>query len=242
MILPDRKTIRPLIENQKYQSAKEGIALAEKVDALRKEFNELKKNREEFLQGTILEIEKATKHKSEVLNSLQGQIEALEAKRKELLKPLNANWKELELAKIYFEKQKKEFSQEQSKLEAIRQDSTEKGQKIALQVKKIGLLVQETERLNADSKKEKLQSEQIIRDAIANRDEIEKECSDRLVAVSERENKIEFREQGVENERKNLEELKQELNIKDRQLKDQYAQLAKTIEEVKKDERKRKNG
>lgn len=84
MLLPDRRTIRPLLEEQKRQTAKEGLALANKVDALRQEYNDLKKNREEFIAGTILEVEKAVKLKWGELKLLEGQVEVLEERKRQL--------------------------------------------------------------------------------------------------------------------------------------------------------------
>lgn len=78
MLLPDRKTIRTLLEERKRQSAVEGLSLANKVEALRQELNELKSNREEFIQGTIAEINKQTQSLYEKRDSLKQEIEILE--------------------------------------------------------------------------------------------------------------------------------------------------------------------
>jgi hypothetical protein len=229
MILPDRKTIRPLLEEQKYQSAKEGIALATKVDALRKEYNELKRNREVFLQGTVLEIERTTKVKSETLKTLQEQIDSLEARRLELLKPLNSEWQELKIAQKDFEKQQKDFTKRESDLEAIKQDVTKKEQKIAIQDQKTELEAQETERLNEQSKKDALKARQILQDATANLDEIEKECTERLLKVSELENQVDFDKQAVENIKKTYILKEKELIKREKLLKDREQMLLRNL-------------
>lgn len=143
MLLPARNTVKPLIEEQKFQSAKEGISLAKKVDALRQELNLLQKNRDEFIAGTLAEIEKATISKNEHINALQGQIGALEASRKELLKPLTAGYKELELKKKDFEKEIKDFSKKEQKLEDVKVYLIEKEKEIMDEDRKIKLLLKE---------------------------------------------------------------------------------------------------
>lgn len=226
MLLPSRATLKPLLEEQKFQSAKEGLALAQKVDALRKEYNQLQKNRDEFVAGTIKEIEKATKTKSDQLNSLQGQIEVLEAKRKELLKPLNAEWKELELSKKDFEKQKNYILLKESQVNLAEQILTEKIKSNKKIEDRNNLIQEQFKRLLDEVKTEKLDADNILKDTKANRDEIEKECADRLIKVSELENKADFNRQANENERKNFEKYKkekeQELNDRERQINDKY--------------------
>jgi len=233
MLLPDKRTIKPLLEEQKYQSAKEGIALATKVDALRKELNQLTKNREEFLQGTVIEIEKATKIKSERLDSTQSQIKALELKRKELLKPLNAEWKEVKQKKDELEQYANDLAIKSLDLQFKKEEFLKRQNKILKQEKHNNLIQENFLRLLQEAQQEKSEAKKILIDAKANRDEIEEECADRLIQVSEKESQVEFEKKANENEIKDIEKRKKELSQKEAEFKAKYQTFLETLKYAK---------
>jgi len=69
-----------------------GVFLAKKVDALREELLTLQKTRDEFIAGSQQVINDSLSSLQQKQDSLSKEIKELEAKRKELLKPLDEEW------------------------------------------------------------------------------------------------------------------------------------------------------
>ena len=69
---------------------------------------------------------------------------------------------------------------------------------------------------------EKLEADQILSDAKANRDEIEKECNERLEQVAIKEEKIEFDLQANEQIKKLYEARKEELNEREKVINNKF--------------------
>ena len=85
-----------------------------------------------------------------------------------------------------------------------------------------------------EAKEEKLSADQMLKDTIANRDEIEKECAERLLEVSVKEEKVEFDLQANKHIKEINARKEKELNIRERQINDKYATLQRSINRLKK--------
>ena len=88
-------------------------------------------------------------------------------------------------------------------------------------------------RLLDEAKAEKSEADQILSDARANRDEIEKECNERLEQVAIKEEKVNFDLQANENVKELNEKKEQDLNERERAINDKYATLQRTLKRKK---------
>ena len=96
MKLLKKTEINDRVQTERKNSIDAGVFLAKKIDALREELLTLQKTRDEFIAGSQQVINDSLSSLQQKQESLSKEIKELEAKRKELLKPLDEEW-----AKIY---------------------------------------------------------------------------------------------------------------------------------------------
>jgi hypothetical protein len=117
--------------------------------------------------------------------------------------------------------------------ELNKQKFEEKKEKLLKQEKHNDLIQEQFCRLLEEAKEEKLSADQMLKDIIANRAEIEKECNERLEAVSVKEEKVEFDLQANKQMVKIYEARNKELNIREKQINDRYETLLRTEKRLK---------
>ena len=104
-LLPKSK-INERVNEEKRQNILAGVFLAKKVDALREELLTLQKTRDEFIAGSQQVINDSLSSLQQKQESLSKEIKELEVKRKELLKPLDEEWNEVNKLKAELLKDK----------------------------------------------------------------------------------------------------------------------------------------
>lgn len=131
MILPKKSDIDKSKLQEREQLVKEGILLATKVDKLRAtsadEEKRLKDWRESSLKQVQLEIAEQIVNK----NSLLGEIQTLEGRRQELLKPLDKEWEELKGAKDDLEQERQIIWEEKEFVKVEKQDLDKNTEKLS---------------------------------------------------------------------------------------------------------------
>ena len=95
MNLLPKSIINTEIASQKKKQIDEGLLIARKVDTLRETLASLEKQHADFIGGMQRELKSQTQPLIDNIASLKLEIESLEAKRKELLKPLTKEWEEV---------------------------------------------------------------------------------------------------------------------------------------------------
>ena len=106
-LLPKIK-INERVNEEKRQNILAGVFLAKKVDALREEVLTLQKTRDEFIAGSQQVINDSLSSLQQKQDSLSKEIKELEVKRKELLKPLDDKWAEVNELQEEFLRERKE--------------------------------------------------------------------------------------------------------------------------------------
>jgi hypothetical protein len=126
-LLPKKTDIDKAKADERKREIDEGITLARKVDTLR----ELKSNEErnllEYRATALKEIQKEIDSRIEIRNSLDDEIVKKQEIRKQLIKPLDEEWKEIKEAKDGIKEEKEsifisreQLKQDQHKLEEDR--------------------------------------------------------------------------------------------------------------------------
>jgi len=229
MKIPSKQQVSVQIADQKRHQILEGVQIAKRVDVLRNALAELERNQKNFIEQSTKELTEVTEKLYTKKTVLEREIIEAEIKLEELRKPLDEEWgrateKKLELEayanqlavkKLNFNLDKDEFLKKQDKL---------------IKLEKHNDLIQEQfERLLEEAKEEKLSADQMLKDSIANRDEIEKELAERLLAVSVKEEKVNFDLQANEHIKEINERKEKELNIRERQIKDLYSTYERNL-------------
>ena len=106
-LLPKIK-INERVNEEKRQNILAGVFLAKKVDALREELLTLQKDRDLFITGSQQVINDSLSSLQQKQDSLSKEIKELEVKRKELLKPLDDKWAEVNELQEEFLRERKE--------------------------------------------------------------------------------------------------------------------------------------
>ena len=108
MKLLSKKVINDRVQTERKNAIDAGVFLAKKIDALREEVLTLQKTRDEFIAGSQQVINDSLSSLQQKQDSLSKEIKELEVKRKELLKPLDDKWAEVNELQEEFLRERKE--------------------------------------------------------------------------------------------------------------------------------------
>lgn len=227
MKLLPRSELNTRINAEKKATIDSGVFLAKKIDALREELLTLQKDRDIFISGSQKVINDSLRDLQQKQDSLSKEITGLEIQRKELLKPLDYKWKEVNEVQIKVLKEKEENRRDRERLNLDEE-------KIAKTKKEISQLVARTrykEREIEEARTDALNCKEMGQREFAHnrekytqqREELEKEIStvnqrkieyENGVALYERKEKdLVEREQQLLTDRKHLESQQRTLRI-----------------------------
>jgi len=105
MKLLSKSKINEQVQTERTNAINAGVFLAKKIDALREEVLTLQKTRDEFIAGSQQVINDSLSSLQQKQDSLSKEIKELEAKRKELLKPLDEEWAKLKSERVLVNKE-----------------------------------------------------------------------------------------------------------------------------------------
>ena len=108
MKLLKKQQINERVNTERKNAIDAGVFLAKKIDALREEVLTLQKTRDEFIAGSQQVINDSLSSLQQKQDSLSKEIKELEVKRKELLKPLDDKWAEVNELQEEFLRERKE--------------------------------------------------------------------------------------------------------------------------------------
>lgn len=230
-LLPKRQ-ITLVVAQERKQHIDEGVAIARKVDALRESLATLEKQHKDFLEQISLESQTKRDEAQAKLDQLQREIGDLTESRQKLLEPLDKEWERVTAVRELNEQEKREIAvdrlvlqQAQSILEDRKKevDESQRSALFTIEQSEIAIKQFHTERDWFD--KESKAIEQQRREL---RSEITISGAQHEVwqqETTERENKIQF-------DLEHIEQRTKELDDRDREVKDRYEQLLKTEQEV----------
>jgi hypothetical protein len=238
MKIPTRNVVNTQIADQRRHQVLEGVQIAKRVDVLRNSLAELERNQKNFIEQSTKELTQATDKLYTKKIVLEREIKEAEEKLAELRKPLDEEWKVLDKKSNELMQFANDLSSKNLDFELNKQKFEEKKEKLSRQEKHNDLIQEQFIRLLDEAKKEKLEADQMLSDAKANRDEIEKELADRLLAVSVKEEKVEFDLQANEQIKKIYEARNKELETKEKEFNAKYKILKSSIKDNEQPERK----
>jgi len=134
MRLLEKKQIQALKSDEKRLDIEQGMALATKVDALRKALATEQMNLEKFRTGTIKEVQRQIDQKMQELDSLNRMVYETEQKRIENSMPLMARYKKLQAETELLDQRRDDLSKKEYEVRMLN-ESNEKRQK-ALEIEK----------------------------------------------------------------------------------------------------------
>lgn len=122
MILPKKQDLDKAKNEERKKMIDEGIMLATKVDKLRATSADEEKRLKEWREGSIKQVQLEIAEQIVNKNSLLGEIQTLEGRRQELLKPLDKEWTELKGAKQDLEQERQLIWEEKEFVKVGTQD------------------------------------------------------------------------------------------------------------------------
>lgn len=141
MKLASPRTVQTNLNEQRRMDVDSGLQLARKVDNVRETLANEEKKLESFKNFTIKAVQEEIDTKITERNSLEKALVPLRDERKELLKPLNAEWNEINQKKVTLE-------QEKETILSLKQEAI---QLVSKAEEKLKLIVREEERIKAKS-------------------------------------------------------------------------------------------
>lgn len=233
MKIPDRKTINTQLAESKRSQIDEGVRIAKKIDVLRDSLLDLERSRNDFIQNTAMEIEKANLLGQSKLEEIKKEIKKAEEYRGKLREPLDLEWQNLEEEQFTFDKDQEDFKNKQIELAKRKEVLQVRETETDNTFNRNNLIKEEVERLLNVAKQEQLDADVILNNAKANEERVNQEISDRLKEVVMKEEKVEFDLKANEQIKKNYEFREKELIDLDREIKDRYATLLRAEEYIK---------
>ena len=212
----------------------EGVFIAKKIDALREDLSTLQKQRLDFIIGTKQELENETKSLHQIVYDLKMEVEEIEINRNKLKEPLDKEWELLKEDKFNLEAEQNLFKQHKAKLDDREFYVSAKEVEVEDKNRRVDLIQGEFERILKESQDEKILVDSILSETKGKAEVMNKMIESRLDEVIERENRVKFNLQGIEQKEKNNDEREKELNDRDRQINDKYNTLQETMKRLTK--------
>ena len=238
MKIPSKQQVSVQIADQKRHQVAEGLIIARKIDVMRDSLLNLERNQKNFIEQSTKELTEATEKLYTKKVVLEREIKEAEIKLAELRKPLDEEWGRATEKKLELEAYANQLAVKKLNFDLDKDEFLKKQDKLSKQEKHNDLIQEQFCRLLEEAKQEKLLADQILKDTIANRDEIEKELAERLLAVSVKEEKVEFDLQANKQMVKIYEARNKELETKEKEFNAKYKILKSSIKDNEQPERK----
>lgn len=234
MKLLDKQTIVSLKGKERKQEIDEALKLAKKIDLLRETSAKEEVNLQKFRLASLNKVREEIDRLIEEKNLAQAQVTALEVKRSDLQKPLDAEWdrvkeEEQRLINFSLELNNKYLEiQDDSKNNQVEKEliETEK-ERIESERKRSIKYIAESSEILEDARKEYTKAQ---RQVVESNEYFEKKNSELLT----REAQIAVNEREIEINRKDITEKRKEIAVEKIQLRDQRATLERAINRLKK--------
>lgn len=233
MKLLDKKSISQEKAKERKLEVEEGAKLARKVDALRetaaKEELNLAKFRIEYMKTIQAEM-------SELLgqrDALRSTVDALEERRKELLKPIDAEKKALSERKTELESLDIGVRQSLAFLASTEDRLHDKEKSLELLERRMNIVFEGIQDDKSVSEKERNEVHESLIRAKEKEHEMELKTDKKIQELLEREASIASKERENENRKHSLDARTTELNNRERLINDKYETLQRTIKRLK---------
>lgn len=229
MYLLKKSAIASELAQQKKQEIDQGLELARKVDALRIKLLDLERQEKEFIDGMRSRLKQSTGTLEAELAELNHQVEQAKLALAELKQPLDAEWSKVKVELVNIEDSKLKVARGLARLD-------EKEAKLVLLEKEgksklSNIKIRERELENAY--KRAIQNEEDSRIALERSQNVQGQAEFQFRAKAQEFAEVEavlrIREREVEMKSNKLDQDKEELIIKEAQLKDREETLEREI-------------
>lgn len=234
MKLLSKSTVASDQARQRKAQIDEGLKLASKIDALRKTLAELEKQHSTYIAGMKYELENQTEGLIEGIKQKKKEIAELELERAILIEPLTAKWQEV--------------NDKSQKLDVMVATASKTNLLLSRGKEKYDLLVKkakdsfsrtrvkerELSKVYAKAEDSLFEAEEIKKSAEDEKEKQENSFKQREIELQDQERVNEFNALANENQKELLDEREVELNMRDRELKDRYETLERTINRTNK--------
>jgi DNA repair exonuclease SbcCD ATPase subunit len=194
MKLLKKQQINERVQTERKNTIDAGVFLAKKIDALREEILTLQKTRDDFIAGSQQVINDSLSSLQQKQDSLQKEIKELEAKRKELLIPLDDEWERVNQIKYDLLQEKEELEIAKDQMIVLQNETANEKEKISKTSEQIRYKEQEAEKARNDILGLKELAQKEYETARSNRETFDKENERKL---SELQQKIETYDNGI---------------------------------------------
>jgi chromosome segregation ATPase len=219
MKLIPKSIVNTEIANQKKKQIDEGLLIARKVDSLRETLASLEKQHSDFIDGMQRELKSQTQPLIDNIASLKLEIENLESKRKELLKPLTKEWEEVNSKQKQIDNTLEQLSKDRlvlAKDQLVLEERLKKEKENSFKINTVKNEISKVLKQEEENKKATEVALKSATDTLANSKE---ESEERIQAIKERDAKVAVREREVQL-------LKESLDADNKWIKEEKIRLA----------------
>ena len=229
MRLLDKQTIAQQQSNEKRLEIEEGKKLALKVDVLRETAAQEEKKLADFRMGSLTSIKNEITPLEEKRNALTREVQDLDKRREELLKPLTKEKADLDVQRETIEKDRENLTQRISHFlkEASEQEKREKA--IKQEEERIENLKMLADKHAEEVLKDYETAKELVRNTKLESERVSIELENKKAELLSREMKVASEERGIINTKRLLAKRDKDQDLREKAIKDKYETLLRTI-------------
>lgn len=233
MKLLEKRTVNVQVQAQKKSQIDEGMAIATRVDTLRRTLGDLEAQQAIFLSGMENELRKKTQPLHQELSELTREVADLKEQRKKLLEPLNEEWSKVreQMAvvqgkEIYLDERLQLFSEQEAGRKLREKKSVDEARRLEVESNA-------SAELFSQAKKEYARAETVSRGTDALRASAQEDIAERSHEFDIREGQIAAREREISMQNDFIESEKKRLKDVERVLNDRAGTLDRAFKRIK---------
>jgi len=197
MQLLPKSIINTEIASQKKKQIDEGLLIARKVDSLRETLASLEKQHSDFIGGMQRELKSQTQPLIDKIANLKLEIESLEVKRKELLKPLTKEWEEVNSKQKELDTLSEQMSKDKIVIKQTQAVLEERLKKEKENSFKINTIKNELTKVLQKAEENKIKTDETLKLTEMAKEKSLKEIEERTQAIKERDAEVAVKEREV---------------------------------------------
>lgn len=230
MKLLTKTETRTAFTDQRKLDIDEGKKLATRVDVLRETLSREEQNLEKFRSETVKTIHQEIKTLNDQKETLRKEVKELAEQRRELLIPLTAAWKEIEIEKENIKNEHERLDKRIQTIESLEERASIHLAGVEHTKKHIELCEEDA----VQKFKNAILIEKEAKETLENAEEIKRSANDYALEIKSKidneERILTLRQQGFEEKQKMLNSLQKDLADKERQLADREQLLLRNIQ------------
>ena len=229
MKLLKKSVLSQELNTQRKQQIDEGVYLATNIDTLRKSLNELEEQYQNFAQNKQIELDKQFKSLEIELKEKRLELQSLEERRIELLRPLNDEWFMLTQEKELFREKEEKLSKDILLFNENKKDIDKKNKELDKKLIQIERSKNDIEILKSKHEDNLKTSENKLKMALEQEEEVERNITSKISELTSREANLASRERELDILNNHIRSREQEIIKRTILLEDREATLEREI-------------